>query len=242
MANTGIDGNRMTKTQLIEILAASCGTTKKAARNLVDTLASTAVTEVKKNGVFVLRGIGRLVRIDRPPDAPVDAPPNGSKVRIAEIEVPPPKVTPKDPKLPKGPRTAVKTDWSANDAANRGLGLQGEKFVFDLERHHLNEIGRADLAKDVEWTAKDRGDGLGYDIRSFDDNGREMFIEVKTTNGPKAMPFLLTATELACSAELKNYWIYRLYHFGSQVRFFRIRGPVAKRLHLQPKVYSATSR
>ena len=32
---------------------------------MLDTLAETAVTEVKKNGMFVLPGIGRLVRVDR---------------------------------------------------------------------------------------------------------------------------------------------------------------------------------
>jgi len=31
----------------------------------LDTLAQTAITEVKKNGLFVIPGIGRLVRVDR---------------------------------------------------------------------------------------------------------------------------------------------------------------------------------
>lgn len=121
--------------------------------------------------------------------------------------------------------------------------MPGEKFVFDLEQHYLNEIGRADLATKVEWTARDRGDGLGYDIRSFDEDGQEKLIEVKTTNGPNSRPFLVTATELVCSEELKGrYWIYRLYYFGAHVKLFRIRGPLAGRLHLRPKVYVATSR
>jgi DNA-binding protein HU-beta len=32
---------------------------------MLDTLAQTAISEVKKNGLFVLPGIGRLVRVDR---------------------------------------------------------------------------------------------------------------------------------------------------------------------------------
>jgi DNA-binding protein HU-beta len=32
---------------------------------MLDGLAETAIAEVKKNGVFVLPGIGRLVRVDR---------------------------------------------------------------------------------------------------------------------------------------------------------------------------------
>ena len=63
-------------------------------------------------------------------------------------------------RAPSGPRSGRKTDWAGSDAANRKLGGQGEQFVFDLERHHLKEIGRADLAARVEWTARDRGDGV----------------------------------------------------------------------------------
>ena len=55
----------MTQTQIIQALADKCEVTKKVAKNLLDTLAQTAVTEVKKNGMFVLPGIGRLVRVER---------------------------------------------------------------------------------------------------------------------------------------------------------------------------------
>jgi DNA-binding protein HU-beta len=55
----------MTQTQLIQSLADKCELSKKVAKNVLDTLAQTAVTEVKKNGLFVLPGIGRLVRVDR---------------------------------------------------------------------------------------------------------------------------------------------------------------------------------
>ena len=55
----------MTQTQLVQTIADNCEINKKVAKNLLDTLAQTAVTEVKKNGVFVLPGIGRLVRVDR---------------------------------------------------------------------------------------------------------------------------------------------------------------------------------
>lgn len=55
----------MTQTQVVQTLADKCEITKKVAKSMLDTLAQTAVTEVKKNGVFVLPGIGRLVRVDR---------------------------------------------------------------------------------------------------------------------------------------------------------------------------------
>jgi DNA-binding protein HU-beta len=55
----------MTQTQLVQTLADRCEVTKKVAKSLMDTLGQIAVTEVKKNGLFVLPGIGRLVRVDR---------------------------------------------------------------------------------------------------------------------------------------------------------------------------------
>jgi DNA-binding protein HU-beta len=55
----------MTQTQIVQTLADKCEVSKKVAKSLLDTLAQTAVTEVKKNGLFVLPGIGRLVRVER---------------------------------------------------------------------------------------------------------------------------------------------------------------------------------
>jgi DNA-binding protein HU-beta len=57
---------RMTQTQLVRSLAEKVeGTTNKTARAFLDELSKIAIAEVKKNGVFVLPGIGRLVRVDR---------------------------------------------------------------------------------------------------------------------------------------------------------------------------------
>ena len=56
---------RMTQTQLVRKLAESCEVSNKVARTLLDTLGSEAIKEVKKSGVFVVPGLGRLVRVDR---------------------------------------------------------------------------------------------------------------------------------------------------------------------------------
>jgi DNA-binding protein HU-beta len=56
---------RMTQTQLVRGLAENCEVSNKQARQFLDSLSSMAIGEVKKNGVFVLPGIGRLVRVDR---------------------------------------------------------------------------------------------------------------------------------------------------------------------------------
>ena len=56
---------RMTQTQLVRRLAESCEVSNKVSRQMLDTLADEAIKEVKKNGVFVVPGLGRLVRVDR---------------------------------------------------------------------------------------------------------------------------------------------------------------------------------
>jgi DNA-binding protein HU-beta len=56
---------RMTQTQLVRSLAEGCEVPNKTARAFVEALAAMAIAEVKKNGVFVIPGLGRLVRQER---------------------------------------------------------------------------------------------------------------------------------------------------------------------------------
>ena len=56
---------KMTQSQMIKELAAATGVPSKTAKMLVTSYAELAVKETKKNGVAVLPGIGRLVRVDR---------------------------------------------------------------------------------------------------------------------------------------------------------------------------------
>ena len=55
----------MTKTQIARHLAEKCGTTNKVAAMFMEQLADTALRETKKNDVFVIPGIGRLVKAHR---------------------------------------------------------------------------------------------------------------------------------------------------------------------------------
>src|ERR1700689_4904057 len=56
---------KLTQTQIIKELAESTGIANKLAKQFLETYAALAVRETKKNGVFVLPGLGRLVRADR---------------------------------------------------------------------------------------------------------------------------------------------------------------------------------
>src|ERR1051326_7852748 len=55
----------MTKTQLVRAMAEKLGTNNKTAATFLETLAGTANKETKKSGVFVVPGLGRLVKAHR---------------------------------------------------------------------------------------------------------------------------------------------------------------------------------
>jgi len=57
--------SKMTKSQLLETLAGETGMTKKEINNFFDKLTTVAYKEVKKNGEFVMPGMGKLVKIKR---------------------------------------------------------------------------------------------------------------------------------------------------------------------------------
>jgi DNA-binding protein HU-beta len=55
----------LTKTALIRLMAEKMELTNKQVAAFLDLQAETAVKETKKNGVFVIPGIGRLVKAER---------------------------------------------------------------------------------------------------------------------------------------------------------------------------------
>jgi DNA-binding protein HU-beta len=55
----------MTKTQLVRQLAEKLELTNKQSAAFLDLLADTAIKETKKSGVFVIPGLGRLVKAER---------------------------------------------------------------------------------------------------------------------------------------------------------------------------------
>ena len=55
----------LTKTQLVRALAEKSELPNKTVAGLLETLADTAIKETKKNGVFVVPGLGRLVKAQR---------------------------------------------------------------------------------------------------------------------------------------------------------------------------------
>lgn len=155
---------------------------------------------------------------------------------------PPPEVSPKEHSEPERLRQLVrKFDPAERDARNRKLGQQGEELVYLREQQELRRLGRDDLARKVEWTSEVRGDGAGYDIRSFELDGSERLLEVKTTNGPAKTPFFLSENERAFSDERPDaFRLLRLYSFVEKPSAFELRPPLSERLALNPASYRAS--
>ena len=95
----------------------------------------------------------------------------------------------------------------------------------------------------MRWVSHADGDGLGYDIRSYEEDGSERWIEVKTTRGGNATPFYLTRNENEVAKERPDaFRLYRLYDFSRTPRLFTLQPPLEKLLTLEPLTFRASLR
>ena len=56
---------KMTKSQMLAALAEKAKVSKKQAGALIDAMVDLSYSEVKKNGVFAIPGLGKLVKVNR---------------------------------------------------------------------------------------------------------------------------------------------------------------------------------
>jgi len=138
-------------------------------------------------------------------------------------------------------RLVRKFDPVERDLRNRSLGRAGEEFVLEIERNKLEKLQRPDLSKKIRWVSSEEGDGAGYDILSFEPDGRERLIEVKTTNGAARTPFFLSENECQRAVASSESWrLYRVHSFAQNPRIFLITPPLNKMLHLRPDTWRAS--
>ncbi len=135
---------------------------------------------------------------------------------------------------------ARKYGIAERDARNRELGRAGEERVLAHERANLLAAGRTDLVDRIRWVSHLDGDGAGYDIQSFDVDGTERLIEVKTTNGWERTPFYITDNELVIADTCQDEWLLvRLWNFVRQPRAFELRPPLSAHVSLMATSYRA---
>lgn len=137
-------------------------------------------------------------------------------------------------------RKAVRRNYLEIEARNQTLGLAGEKLVLEFEHKRLWLAGKKDLADRIEHVSDTTGDHLGFDISSFETDGRDRLIEVKTTRFGALTPFFASKNEVEVSESREGeYQLYRLYKFTQQPKLFVLPGSLRSSCTLDPMQYSA---
>jgi hypothetical protein len=141
---------------------------------------------------------------------------------------------------PKPSSRPVRRNYLEAEARNHSLGRAGEEFVLKFEHERLWRAGKRTLADRIEHVSSTQGDHLGFDILSFEENGRERLIEVKTTRFGALTPFFATRNEVALSEHRDpEYQLYRLFKFANHPRLFVLPGSLRDSCTLEPKQFSA---
>jgi Domain of unknown function (DUF3883) len=87
------------------------------------------------------------------------------------------------------------------------------------------------------------GSDADYDILSFEVNGHERLIEVKTTAFGALTPFFASRNEVKFSeARDTEYQLYRLFNFRRQPKLFSLGGAISQSCRLEAVQFSATLR
>ncbi|HPS30828.1 MAG TPA: DUF3883 domain-containing protein [bacterium] len=134
-------------------------------------------------------------------------------------------------------------DFIEKELKNKQLGYIGELFILKNEIKYLQTQGKPELSKRVRHVSIEDGDGLGYDILSYNLDGTEKKIEVKTTRGDITRPFYLTKNELDISErECSTFFLYRLFDFNSELnkgKYYVIKGNLKESLTLNALLFIA---
>ena len=87
----------------------------------------------------------------------------------------------------KSKRKGIKRDYLQQQKTQLENGLEGEKFVLEIEKQRLlshENVKLREKVEEIKHVSQVDGDGLGYDILSYDmidDCIKEIYIEVKST-------------------------------------------------------------
>ena len=105
------------------------------------------------------------------------------------------------------------------------VGLKGEEIVFKSEVRRLNRARKEKLAAKISWISQTRP-FEGYDILSFETDGRKRYIEVKATKGQINI-FPITDNEWRLAATTRaQYFIYRVTKVEERPRIRIFKDPV----------------
>lgn len=103
-------------------------------------------------------------------------------------------------------------DFEKINKLKKQIGDLGEAFVYEYEKNKLKNTQYYELVDNTPA----KNPSLGYDILSYDLDGRDIYIEVKTEISNKNNDFYISNNELAVAKEKmdegKKYLIYRVHN------------------------------
>jgi len=134
-------------------------------------------------------------------------------------------------------------DFERRQKQLRRIGDRGEAVVLELEKRRLIDAGKRELARRIVHVSQ-RNAGAGYDILSFEVDGSERPIEVKSTSAANLSGgFYISSNELDKSESLANYHIYLVFRAsGKAPRVLPLRRPSLRSagFELRPMNYHVT--
>ena len=140
-------------------------------------------------------------------------------------------------------RNPIKINYLEREQRNRNLGESGEELVIEYEKWELINNGKEKFAEQIRWISKEEGDGAGFDILSKNLNGKDKYIEVKTTKLGKQTPFFFSRNELLFSQEhTEQYNLYRLFNFEDDTKMIIRNGGLDSICHSTPINYTGIIR
>ena len=131
-----------------------------------------------------------------------------------------------------------------NTTPTKNVGLAGEEHVYEKVVHDLKQNGKDELANRVIKQYENMSEFPGYDMKSFDCEGNEIYIEVKSTKGKKNESFNITVNEVNAAKKFSgSYYIYPVTDALAEPKISHVvPDPIAcineKRLSFEPITYN----
>lgn len=107
--------------------------------------------------------------------------------------------------------------YEKRNKENKKLGDTGEQLIFLQEEKKLKRLQEEGMISPDKRVIKQQ-DHVGYDFLSYDQNGEEIHIEVKTTQGDRKAPFFMSMNEVYVMKSDPKWRLYRIYDFNPKTK------------------------
>ncbi|GEM_PF-2415236 len=144
--------------------------------------------------------------------------------------------------------TPKKVDWKKINMIRENIGLVGEQIAYQYELKKLCQLQKHEYLPNVELVSQTKGDGLGYDIISSDEEGRKIYIEVKSTTNQLQSPFIFTSNELSVMEQIgEDYYLYRIFNINldentGEIGIYKGESVIKNNFDFQPETIKAKLR